>query len=104
MKTMKVSEFIAAVEAAEFTTATKKNVESAVRRILRDIDPDQMFQFDAHGVRILFDLFRDSEQKAAKPLTAKVITNYQNLFLHAAHLIAATPVNKKFKVHMTLAG
>lgn len=103
MTTMKVSDFVTAVDEAEFAGVTPKNVRTAVRRILRDIEPDQNFQFDARGVQILFDMFRDSETKSTQPLTPRVIMNYENLFLHAAHQIAATPVNKRIKVQMTLA-
>jgi hypothetical protein len=101
VKTMTISEFIAATEAAEFTSVTKKNVLVAVRRILRNMDPSSNFQFDAKGVSILFDLFKDNEERSQE-LSSRTQQNYQNLFLHAAHQIANTPVEKRYKVVMTL--
>lgn len=65
------------------------------------MDPSSNFQFDAKGVSILFDLFKDSETHSQE-LSGRTLQNYQNLFLHAAHQIAGTPVEKRYKVVMTL--
>lgn len=102
MQTMTPNQFIEKVDSSTFE-GTKKNVMVAVRRILKDLDPDFEFRFDAHGVRILFDMFQDAEARSAKPLSPRVMNNYKTLFLQAAHMCASTPVNKTYKVVWTLA-
>lgn len=99
---MTPNQFIEKVDSLTFE-GTKKNVMVAVRRMLKELDPDFEFRFDARGVQILFDMFDDAEAHSPKPLSPRVINNYKTLFLQAAHMCAATPVNKTYKVVLTLA-
>ena len=101
MDTLTPEQFIARVEQTE-VEATKKNVLVAVRRVLKDLDPSFPFTFDARGVQILFEMFEAAEQRSSTPLSKRAMDNYKNLFLHAAHMCAATPVQKRYKVLMTL--
>lgn len=96
-KTMTFADFKTLVDKTEFSV-NHANVRSAVKRILTGYDDAAEYQFDVEGVQFLLRVFEDRQKTALRPLTPRAVLNYKQLFLHAAHTVAKTPMNIRTKI------
>ena len=94
---MTFGDFKVAVDKTEFPV-NHANVRSAVKRILNGYDDEAKFDFDVEGVRFLLQVFEDRQRSSVKPLTPRSLLNYKQLFLHAAHIVAKTPMTIRTKI------
>lgn len=102
-KAMTFGEFKAAVDTTDFTV-NKANVRSAVKRVLLGFNDEADYQFDVEGVQFLLQVFEDRQRTAHRPLTPRSVLNYKQLFLHAAHVVAETPMIVRTKLVFELPG